>query len=170
MIVILREIPVVSITSIEDCTLKIHIDEFALTGGYRMVSPETQEFNDLQIQIADKQAQVNSSTGAQRVAYINELELLKQLSDSLLVKDEGECFVRLRYEATNGQGVEIPFFVVGLETNFVFYVSDISNLLVTQQANEYLTMREKAKLYILDRLKAINFLGLADNEYFLVTQ
>lgn len=169
MIQILRQIPVVSITSIEDCTLKIHIDDFALTGGYRMVSPNTQEFNDLQTQIAAKQAQVNSSTGAQRLTYINELEILKQLSDSLLIKDEGECFVRLRYETTNAQGVEIPFFVVGLETNFVFYVSDISDLLVTPQANEYLTMREQAKLYILERLKSINFLGLADNEYLLIT-
>ena len=169
MIKILRQIPVVSINAIEDCELTLHIEDFSLTGGYRMVSPETQEFYDLQDQIAAKQAQVNSSTGATRLTFLAELEVLKQMSDSLLVKDEGECLVKLRYQATNSQGNEVPFFVVGLETNFVFYVSDISDLLVTQQSNEYLTMREKAKLYILDRLKAINFLGLADNEYLLIT-
>jgi hypothetical protein len=85
----------------------------------------------------------------------------------MLIKDEGECIVRLRYAATNTEGTEIPFFVDGLQNNFVFYVSDLDGITVDTQANEYLTMREKSKRYVLQTLKDLGFLGLADNEYLL---
>lgn len=167
MIQILRPIPVLSLTAVEECTLNIHIEDFQLTGGYRMVSPQTQEYLDIQTQIVNKQNQVNSSTGVTRLFYITELDELRILSESMLIKDEGECIVRLRYAATNVEGTEIPFFVDGLQNNFVFYVSDLNDIIVDTQSNEYLTMREKSKRYVLQILKDLTFLGLADNEYLL---
>jgi len=167
MIQILRQIPVLSLTAVQNCTLNIHIEDFQLTGGYRMVSPETPEYLDVLNQIAAKQQQVNTSTGATRIFYLAELADLVALEQSLLVKDEGECIVRLRYSATNPEDIEIPFFVDGLQNNFVFYVSDLNDIIVDPQANEYLTMREKSKRYVLQILKDLNFLGLADNEYLL---
>jgi len=167
MIQILRQIPVLSLTAVQNCTLNIHIEDFQLTGGYRMVSPETPEYLDVLNQIAAKQQQVNTSTGATRILYLAELAELSALEQSLLVKDEGECIVRLRYSATNPQGIEIPFVVDGLQNNFVFYVSDLNDIIVDTQANEYLTMREKSKRYVLQTLKDLGFLGLADNEYSL---
>lgn len=167
MIQILRPIPILSLTAVEECTLNIHIEDFQLTGGYRMVSPQTQEYLNLQTQIVNKQNQVNSSTGVTRLFYITELYELRILSESMFIKDEGECIVRLRYAATNTEGTEIPFFVDGLQNNFVFYVSDLNDIIVNTQANEYLTMREKSKRYVLQILKDLTFLGLADNEYLL---
>jgi len=167
MIQILRQIPVLSLTAVQNCTLNIHIEDFQLTGGYRMVSPENTEYLDVINQIAAKQQQVNTSTGATRIFYLAELADLVALEQSLLVKDEGECIVRLRYSAINPEGIEIPFVVDGLQNNFVFYVSDLNDIIVDPQANEYLTMREKSKRYVLQILKDLNFLGLADNEYSL---
>jgi hypothetical protein len=68
--------------------LNIHIEDFQLTGGYRMVSPQTQEYLDIQTQIVNKQNQVNSSTGVTRLFYITELDELRILSESMLIKDE----------------------------------------------------------------------------------
>jgi hypothetical protein len=167
MIQILRQIPVLSLTAVQNCTLNIHIEDFQLTGGYRMVSPETPEYLDVLNQIAAKEQQVNTSTGATRILYLAELAELRALEQSLLVKDEGECIVRLRYSAINPEGTEIPFVVDGLQNNFVFYVSDLNDIIVDPQANEYLTMREKSKRYVLQTLKNLGFLGLADNEYSL---
>lgn len=167
MISILRKIPILSISAIEECDLFIHVEDFGLTGGFRMVAPETQEYYDIQDQIVAKQAQVNSSTGATRLTFLAQLEALKQLADSMLIKDEGECIVRLKYIAVNAQGIEIPFVVNGLQNNLVFYVSDISAYEVPVMENDYQTLREKAKRYVLDYLKGLNFLGLSDAEYSL---
>lgn len=167
MIQITRKIPVLSINSIEDCDLFIHITDFSMTGGFRMVSPETQEYYDIQDAIVAKQAQVNGSTGQTRLNFLAQLDQLKQLADSMLIKDEGECIVRMNYTAVNAQGVEIPFSVNGLQNNIVFYVSDLASYTVAPQENDYQTLREKAKLFVLDYHKNIGFLGLLDTEYLI---
>lgn len=132
-----------------------------------MVAPETEEYYALQDQIVAKQAQVNGATGAARLTFLSQLETLKALAESMLIRDEGECIVRLDYVATNPQGVDIPFLVNGLQNNMVFYVSDMAGLVVEDKGNDYLTMREKAKYYVLGKLKEIGFLGLTDSDYTL---